>query len=67
MYRYTIDAARMDFLGPSEQLLPEQMDTSHQWRMVDRAVEVFKFPGTISPMLNYERTVRYPEGHRNIV
>ncbi len=67
MYRYAIDAAGMDFLGPSEHLLPERVDSSYQWRMVDRAVDAFKLPGAFYPMLNYERTVAYPDGHRNIV
>ena len=67
MYRYAIDAAGMDFLGPSEHLLPEKIDTSYQWRMVDKAVDIYKIPGVFYPMLNYERTVGYPDGHRNIV
>ncbi len=66
-YRYAIDAARMDFLGPSEHLLPEKVDTSYLWRMVDKAVDVYKIPGVFYPLLNYERTVAYPDGHRNIV
>ena len=66
-YRYAIDAAQMDFLGPSEHLLPVKVDTSYQWWMVDKAVDVYKIPGVFYPMLNYERTVGYPDGHRNIV
>ena len=66
-YRYAIDAAQMDFLGPSEHLLPEKVDTSYLWRMVDKAVDVYKIPGVFYPLLNYERTVAYPDGHRNIV
>ena len=66
-YRYAIDAARMDFLGPSEHLLPEKVDTTYLWRMVDKAVDVYKIPGVFYPLLNYERTVAYPDGHRNIV
>ena len=66
-YRYAIDAAKMDFLGPSEHLLVEKVDTSYLWRMVDKAVDVYKIPGVFYPMLNYERTVAYPDGHRNIV
>ena len=66
-YRYAIDAARLDFLGPSEHLLPEKVDTSYLWRMVDKAVDAYKIPGVFYPMLNYERTVAYPDGHRNIV
>ena len=66
-YRYAIDAARMDFLGPSEHVLPEKVDTSYMWRMVDKAVDVYKIPGVFYPVLNYERTVGYPDGHRNIV
>jgi hypothetical protein len=66
-YRYAIDAARMDFLGPSEHLLVEKVDTPYLWRMVDKAVDVYKLPGFFYPLLNYERTVAYPDGHRNIV
>lgn len=66
-YRYAIDAARMDFLGPSEHVLPEKADTPYLWRMIDKAVDVYKLPGSFYPLLNYERTVAYPDGHRNIV
>ncbi len=66
-YRYAIDAAQMDFLGPSEHVLPEKADTSYMWRMVDKAVDIYKIPGVFYPLLNYERTVAYPDGHRNIV
>lgn len=66
-YRYAIDAAGMDFLGPSEHVLPVKVDTDYMWRMVDKAVDVYKIPDVFYPMLNYERTVAYPDGHRNIV
>ncbi len=66
-YRYAIDAARMDFLGPSEHLLVHPADTPYLWRMIDKAIDVYKLPRTFYPLLNYERTVAYPDGHRNIV
>lgn len=66
-YRYAIDAAKMDFLGPSEHLLVEKVDTKYLWRMVDKAVDIYKIPGVFYPLLNYERTISYPDGHRNIV
>ncbi len=66
-YRYAIDAAGMDFLGPSEHVLPEKADTEYMWWMVDKAVAVYRIPGVFYPLLNYERTVAYPDGHRNIV
>jgi hypothetical protein len=66
-YRYAIDAAKMDFLGPSEHLLPAKADSPYMWWMVDKAVDIYKVPGAFYPLLNYERTVAYPDGHRNIV
>ena len=66
-YRYAIDAAKMDFLGPSEHLLPAKVDTDYLWRMVDKAVDIYKLPRKFYPLLNFERTVAYPDGHRNIV
>lgn len=67
VYRYAIDAAEMDFLGPSEHLLPQNDLSDYVWRMVDKAVDVYKLPGLFYPLLNYERTVKFPDGHRNIV
>ncbi|MYB52022.1 MAG: hypothetical protein F4X77_07460, partial [Acidobacteriia bacterium] len=46
-YRYAIDVAKMDFLGPSEHVLPQKADTPYMWRMVDKAVDVFKIPGVV--------------------
>ena len=66
-YRYAIDAAEMDFLGPSEHLLPTQDISDYVWRMVDKSVDIYKLPNVFYPLLNYERTVAYPDGHRNIV
>ncbi|MEZ5361982.1 MAG: hypothetical protein R2748_06445 [Bryobacterales bacterium] len=66
-YRYAIDAAEMDFLGPSEHLLPQDDLSDYVWRMVDKTVDVYKLPNVFYPLLNYERTVAYPDGHRNIV
>ena len=67
VYRYAIDAAEMDFLGPSEHLLPQNDLSDYVWRMVDKAVDIYKLPGLFYPLLNYERTVKFPDGHRNIV
>jgi len=67
VYRYAVDAAEMDFLGPSEHLLPQKDLSDYVWRQVDKAVDFYKLPGLFYPLLNYERTVKYPDGHRNIV
>ena len=67
VYRYALDAAGLDFLGPSEHLLTTNYTTDYTWRMVDKAVDIYKIPGVFYPLLNYERTVQYPDGHRNIV
>ena len=66
-YRYAIDAAGMDFLGPSEHLLPKDDLSDYVWRMIDKTVDIYKLPNAFYPLLNYERTVAYPDGHRNIV
>ncbi|MEZ5356633.1 MAG: hypothetical protein R2762_28690 [Bryobacteraceae bacterium] len=67
LYRYATDAAKMDFIGPSEHLMPKNDISDYMWRMVDKAVDIYKLPGAFYPLLNYERTVKYPDGHRNIV
>ena len=67
VYRYAIDVAEMDFLGPSEHLMLSNDVSDYIWRTVDKAVDFYKIPSMFYPMLNYERTVAYPDGHRNIV
>ena len=62
-YRYMIDVASMDF-GAS---------TDHQggawpywWWYTQKMTDMYHVPGAYVPIFGYERSVLYPNGHRNI-
>src|ERR1035438_6036339 len=63
-FRYMIDAALMDTgivsdhnAGPDE----------YTWWRTEKAIDLFHIPGGYTPMFGYERSVPYPNGHRNLV
>jgi hypothetical protein len=63
-FRYMIDAARMDTgivsdhnAGPDE----------YTWWRTEKAHDLFRIPGGYTPLFGYERSVPYPNGHRNVV
>jgi len=62
-YRYMIDAAAMDF-GAS---------TDHQggawpywWWYTQKMTDMYHVPGAYVPIFGYERSARFPNGHRNV-
>jgi hypothetical protein len=63
-FRYVIDAAQMDTgivtdhsAGPDE----------YTWWRTEKAEDLFHIPGGYTPLFGYERSVPYPNGHRNLV
>lgn len=66
VYRYAIDAARLDFLGVTDHSNGGASDEYAWWRN-QKFVDLFHVPGAFIPMFAYERSVGYPNGHRNVV
>jgi hypothetical protein len=64
-FRYMLDAAAMDWVGCCDH------DNGHgreyTWWMTQKLTDIFHLQGSFIPMFSYERSVRYPEGHRNVV
>ena len=64
-FRYMLDAASMDWVGCCDH------DNGHgreyTWWMTQKLSDLFHLPGAFTPMFSYERSVAYPEGHRNII
>jgi len=63
-FRYMIEAASMDTgivtdhnAGPDE----------YTWWRTEKAHDLFHIPGGYTPLFGYERSVPYPNGHRNVV
>jgi len=64
-WRYALDAAALDWIGCCDH------DNGHgreyTWWLTQKLTDVFLLPNTFIPMFNYERSVAYPEGHRNVI
>jgi hypothetical protein len=64
-YRYMMDVAQMDtgIIGDHNQ----GGDVEYSWWRTEKSYDVFKVRGRFTPMFGYERSVNYPNGHRNVV
>ena len=66
-YRYALDAVAFDFLAVSEHNNSSGPDLEYVNYLVQQAVDLFTLPGKFVPVYGYERSVPYPNGHRNIL
>ncbi len=66
-YRYGIDAASMDFLMPSDHNGAGGPDVEYINWLMQQMADVLHVPGTFTPFYGYERSVGYPNGHRNVI
>ncbi|MCI0338462.1 MAG: hypothetical protein L0226_12870 [Acidobacteria bacterium] len=64
-WRYSIDAASLDWLGCCDH--DNGFGREYSWWITQKLTDIFHLPGTFTPMFNYERSVAYPEGHRNVI
>ncbi len=65
MWRYAIDVAAMDWIGNGDH--DNGGGREYPWWLVQKTTDAFHIPGAFDPMFTYERSVSYPEGHRNVV
>ena len=64
-WRYALDAAGLDWIGCCDH--DNGMGREYTWWLEQKLTDVFYAPGVFSPMFSYERSVPYPEGHRNVI
>ncbi len=64
-YRYAIDAAAMDFLAVTDHNFG--VEDEYHWWLVQKAADLYRVGSAFVPLFAYERSVKYPNGHRNIV
>lgn len=64
-YRYMIDDADMDWVGCCDH--DNGAGREYSWWISQKLTDVFYNAGRFVPMFNYERSVAYPEGHRNVI
>ncbi len=65
MWRYAIDAARMDWLGCGDH--DNGAGAEYTWWLTQKTTDIFHHPPHFVPVFSYERSVRYPDGHRNVM
>jgi hypothetical protein len=63
-YRYAMDAAGMDWLGVTD----HQSGTSeYTWWRIQKSADMFHVPGFFTAAYAVERSLVYPNGHRNLM
>jgi len=65
MWRYAIDVAGMDWLGCGDH--DNGGGREYPWWLTQKTTDAFRIAGRFEPPFTYERSVAYPEGHRNVV
>ncbi len=64
-WRYILDAAQLDWVGCCDH--DNGGGREYSWWITQKLTDIFYTPGKFAPMFNYERSVGYPEGHRNVI
>ncbi len=64
-YRYTIDAAGFEYSALTDHNAGD--DTEYIWWIIQKSNDLFHYSGRFTPVFAYERSLRYPNGHRNLV
>ena len=63
-YRYMLDAASMDFGAVTDH--NSGGDSEYWWWLIEKTCDLFNVRAAFTTLYGYERSVAYPNGHRNI-
>jgi hypothetical protein len=64
-YRYMLDASYMDWVGCCDH--DNGAGREYSWWISQKLTDMFHNTGKFVTMFHYERSVTYPEGHRNVI
>ncbi len=64
MFRYALDAARMDYAMVTDH--NSGFDQEYSWWRIEKADDLFHVAGFFTTLFGYERSLGYPNGHRNV-
>ena len=73
MYRYAFDAAELDFIASTDHFyggdgqLGQPEIRNYDWWRTQKLADSFHVRGRMAPLFGYERSIRWPYGHRNII
>ncbi len=65
LHRYALDAAALDFCIVSDHNMGN--DAEYPWWRTQKANDLYTIPGAFISVYGYERSVPYPNGHRNVL
>jgi len=65
MWRYAMDMAALDWIGNGDH--DNGGGREYSWWFIQKTTSIFQIPGRFTPVYSYERSVNYPDGHRNAV
>ena len=65
VYRYALDVAAFDYIVPTDHQLG--YDQEFTWWQDEKLADLFHLPGTFTPMFGSERSLNFPNGHRNVI
>lgn len=65
LYRYALDAAQMDYAHVADHQMGN--DELYNWWITQKSNDLYFMPGRFIPLYGYERSVPYPNGHRNVM
>jgi hypothetical protein len=68
-YRYAMDAASMDYLAVTDHQSghPNAKASDYQWWRIQKSADMFHTPGFFTALYGTERSLSYPNGHRNLI
>lgn len=64
-YRYALDAVAFDYLGVCDHQAGQGIP--YNWARLQKAVDLYTIAGRFAPVYSYERSLPWPNGHRNVV
>ena len=64
-WRYIIDAGGLDWVGCCDH--DNGGGREYTWWIEQKLTDIYHSPGKFAPMFSYERSVAFPEGHRNVL
>src|SRR5262249_7759696 len=64
-HRYSLDAAALDFALVADHNMGQ--NNEYCWWRTQKANDLYTVPGHFISMYGYERSVPYPNGHRNVI
>jgi hypothetical protein len=65
LWRYALDCADLDWIGNGDH--DNGQGKEYTWWLTQKSTDLYHAPPRFTPMFTYERSVQFPNGHRNVM